>query len=366
VRCPREPEPCAAEALAFLRTHLTQRDADVEVDGIDRAGAFTGALYVPTPKGGPTSRASLALVLLEVGLAHATSAADARPEGRQMREAEAAARAASRGLWKDYVEPEPEPEERPEDIPDMAVTVTDVRGGGQLYLQRRDDPQLARVAEGLARLGAFAPQEAGFAPAPGALVAACFTGDDQWYRAHVVSARNGAYSVFFCDWGNSETLPAARLAPLEPELAAIPALAQLAQLAHIKVPALDAEGGLDAAHLLGSLTGGGRAFTARVEARKSAHGARHGPSAAPSLSVVLQPAEEGAEGDASVNGELLRAGLARLVRGTTPRARAAVDALRPQLDEARAARRNLYEYGDPADSDDEDAARGGGGRARGR
>lgn len=67
-----------------------------------------------------------------------------------------------------------------------------------------------------------------------------------------------------------------------------------------------------------------------------------------------------------MNGELLRAGYARLCRGTTQRARAGIDALRPALDEARVARRGLFEYGDAADSDEEDGARmgrrGGGGR----
>jgi hypothetical protein len=74
--------------------------------------------------------------------------------------------------------------------------------------------------------------------------------------------------VFFCDWGNRETTSAARLAPLaDPALASLPPLAQLAQLAHIRVPSAEEECGLEAAELLGRLTGGGVPLHAVVEAR---------------------------------------------------------------------------------------------------
>jgi endonuclease YncB( thermonuclease family) len=80
------------------------------------------------------------------------------------------------------------------------------------------------------------------------------------------------------------------------------------------------------------------------------------------MTVTLRDAGSEDEEELNVNGELLRAGLARLARGSTPRARAAAEALRPQLDEARAARRGMFEYGDPDDSDDEAAPRFGRGK----
>ena len=358
VRCPRAPDSGAAEALAFQRTHLTHRTVEVEVDSLEpRAGVFLGALYVPPPGSAATApKASLALLLVQAGLAYVVSSADARPDARQLRAAEAAARAARAGLWKDYVEPEAPAavvaSHEPAAV--LAVTVTDVVNGGTVYLQMRDEPELARMQAALADV---AEVEA-FKPAPGVLCCGRFTGDDVWYRAFVVSARDDSYSVFFCDFGNSETLPASRLAPLQPELAAVPPLAHLALLAHVRVPTLEEECGLEAARLLAHLTGGGRKLQARVETRTAPTGKRHAPCSAPTMTVSMRDPEDG---ELSLSAHMLRAGLARL----TAKGKAA-DALQPQVDEARAARRGLFELGDPDSDDEDDKGRGAGARGRAR
>ena len=56
----------------------------------------------------------------------------------------------------------------------------------------------------------------------------------------------------------------------------------------------------------------------------------------------------------SISARMLRAGLARLTKGN-----AAAAVLRPHMEEARAARRGIYEMGDP-DSDGEGERRFGG------
>jgi endonuclease YncB( thermonuclease family) len=266
VRCPRSPETGAAEALAFLRTHLTQRDVEVTIDAVERTGVFTGAMHVASASGSP----SLALLLVGAGLGHCLSSVDARPDGRQLRAAEEAARASLKGLWKDYVElsAADEADSAAEGEEELAVVVTDVVGGGTFYVQLRDDPNAARVQEAMTAMASVPPPAAAFTPVVGRLCCCQFSGDDAWYRAYVLSARGATFDVFFVDYGNSETaVPAARLAPLDTALHTVPALAHLAALAYIKVPSLDEEGGIEAAQLLGRLTGGGRALTARVEAR---------------------------------------------------------------------------------------------------
>jgi staphylococcal nuclease domain-containing protein 1 len=265
VRCPRSPETGAAEALAFLRAWLTQRDVEVTIDAVERTGVFTGAMHVASASGA----VSLALLLVGAGLAHCVSSVDARPDGRELRAAEAAARASLKGLWKDYVEHSGADEEEDSAAggEELAVVVTDIVGGGAFYVQLRDDPNAARVQDAMAAMAAAPPPAAGFTPVVGRLCCCQFSGDDAWYRAYVVSARGASFDVFFVDYGNSETVPAARLVPLDAALHAVPALAHLAALAHIKVPSLDEEGGVEAAQLLGRLTSGGRALTARVEVR---------------------------------------------------------------------------------------------------
>ena len=199
VRCPRAPEAGAAEALAFLRTNCTHRTVEVEVDSLEpRAGVFLGNLHVPPPGGAAAApRASLALLLLEAGLAYVVSSADARPDARQLRAAEAAARAANKGLWKTYVEPAAPAAAVTQEPTNAFVTATDVVDGGRLFLQMRDDPELARMQAALADVAVVDA----FRPAPGTLCCGRFTGDDAWYRAYVVAVRDDEFDVFFCDYG---------------------------------------------------------------------------------------------------------------------------------------------------------------------
>ena len=204
VRCPRAPDAGAAEALAFQRLHLTHRTVDVEVDSVEpRSGVFLGALHVATQgaaaQGAAASapRVSLALLLVEAGLAYVVSSVDTRPDARQLRAAEAAARAAKKGLWETFVEPEAPVAAAAQEPTRAFVTVTDVVDGSRLYLQMCDDPELVRMQAALSDVSG----DDAFAPAPGTLCCGRFTGDDAWYRAFVVAVRGEAYEVYYCDFG---------------------------------------------------------------------------------------------------------------------------------------------------------------------
>lgn len=73
------------------------------------------------------------------------------------------------------------------------------------------------------------------------------------------------------DYGNKETLPLSRLRPMEPGLASVPQQSHLCSLAHVKVPGLDEEFGVDAAQLLQE-TVADKKLVARVEERDNSAG----------------------------------------------------------------------------------------------
>jgi len=336
VRAPRPPEAGADAALAFVRAHVTQRTVAVQIESLDAKGIFLGSLLMPSSPGAPPS-VPLARALVDAGLA---SAVRSHPLGLQLREAEAAARAARLGMWKDYDEAAAAAaaaaEAEDEEQESLACTVSEVRSAATFYFQRRGDPELERVQAALNPEAAEAAAE-GFEPAVGDLCRAQFAVDDKWYRARVLAQlAGGDFAVHFVDYGNEEALPLGRLAPLDAALAAVPPLAVCAGLAFLAAPALDDECGEEAALLLARLTNGGRPFVARIESRKAA------APGAPSVRVTLR--EEGVPaGTPSVGAAMLRAGMARLERGTSARARMAVSALREHERHARTFRLGVFE-----------------------
>jgi staphylococcal nuclease domain-containing protein 1 len=346
VRSPRPPDAGAEAALSYVRAHVTQRTVTVQIESLDAKGVFMGSLVIPSSPGAAPS-VPLARALVEAGLA---AAVGSHPHGLQLREAEIAARAARLGMWKDWDESasradaaEPEVDEEQESL---AVTVTEVRSAAAFFLQRRNDPDLARVQDALNPVEDVAA-DCEVQPAVGDLCRGRFSADDRWYRARVMAQLDdGACLVLFIDFGNEEALPSARLGLLDSELAAVPPLALCASLAFLTAPGLDDEYGEEAAFLLARLTGGGRPFLARVEARNKA-----AAPGTPSLFVTLR--EEGAPpGSLSVGASLLREGLAKLVRGTSARSRLAAHALSEHEAHARTFRRGLFEGGGYESEDD--------------
>ncbi|KAJ1831921.1 hypothetical protein LPJ73_008050, partial [Coemansia sp. RSA 2703] len=100
VRCPRAPakggqagEPLGAEALALAVSVALQRNAEFEVEGVDKAGAFVGTLWLAKDR-------SLADDLLAAGLAQVhTPSAEHSPHHSRLLAAEERARRAKKGLW---------------------------------------------------------------------------------------------------------------------------------------------------------------------------------------------------------------------------------------------------------------------------
>ena len=397
VRCPRGDEPGAAEAYRFVRHTLCQRDCEIEVEAVDKVGTFLGTLTYGKGNAKAPTVLNLGVELLRRGLGTLHDSYDprGRANGEALVLAQDAAKSARVGVWVDW-SPEKEAADKaaaeaaargggaeggadgaagharsgPAELCELGVT--EVVGAGRFFCQRATGGD--RAAWLHSQLQTLSPNvsRVGFEPRKGTLVAGRFTGDDEWYRAVVVSVEgqrgtaNETYAVHYRDFGNGERLPRERLAPLPPELASTPPLAHLCVLSHVAIAR--GERSRDAEALFASLVSGGGAMDARIDRRLRAPDAPWDPDASPEWHVTLggdfgtgadggaegADGAEGAESDQSVNAAMVAAGLARVDRRSAkdPSATHLLDA----QERARRERRGMWEYGD-VDSDDDEEER---------
>ncbi|KAJ2031080.1 hypothetical protein IWW57_000871 [Coemansia sp. S610] len=367
IRCPRAPrandgegaagEPWGAEALAYSQRHALQRNVEFEIEGVDKAGAFIGSLWLAKEQ-------SLNEELLRNGLAsvHAFSA-DQSPHGAALHAAERQAQEAHRGMWADYdaaaaeaasrqveeekkarlAEPSVQLAPRTEFL-DVVVSEL-ANANGRFYVQIAQPDNIAGLESlmaGLALDNKQAKPTADFAPKSGQLVAACYSVGSEWHRArvlrHMPSKRE--YEVLYVDFGNSEILPVDRIRPLSAKFSALPSQAHEAQLAFVALPneSFAPDYVADSKEELRRLVEG-RQLVANVEARP-----HNGP-----LHLTLYDPELGRPLiEKSVNGLVASAGFAvadkRALSSLHNQAAAAkIEAL---VVEAREGHRGMWEYGD--------------------
>ncbi|RKO88087.1 hypothetical protein BDK51DRAFT_30426 [Blyttiomyces helicus] len=317
IRCPRngrpgeKSEPFGPEAFAFANRRIMQRDVEFTVEGQDKTGGFIGALFV-TVDGEKTN---VAVMLLNEGLAsvHDYTASQSQ-HANQLYEAQRRAKDARKGMWKDW-KPEDDEEvveekvdlDRPIETKD--VIVSHIEDAGVVFLQivGPELNKLERLMSDFAKHHAEPGSQpiAPFTPRNGEYCSAKFTADDAWYRARVKKVHaDRTYTVHYIDYGNTETLPAARLRPLPPTFATttLPAQATESKLAHIKIPSLDDDYGVEAFEALRDLTEG-VSLQARILGRGSV------------LSVLLvRPGK-----DESINERILRDGFAMVEKAIVAR-----------------------------------------------
>ena len=307
-----------------------------------------GTLHLPDKR-------NLAVVLLEGGLARRVgAAADRSTHAFELAAAEESAQGASLKVWENYAAEKAAAEaaaaaaaaaeeEAPLDDADKQVTelnLTEIVDGAHFFAHVAGDAavdQLQRqlaTACGAASGGAM--MQSAFNPTVGTVVAAKFSADDEWYRARVKGRADGKYEVFFLDYGNVDVVGKERLLPLDPTLgpAAISAQAVECRLAHLIVadPKEDANG--EEAAMALSAAAWGKAARCRVEARD--RGVLH---------VTLL------DGTRSVNEEMVEQGLARVEKTANRKAAPLVAKLREKEDEAKAAHRGVWRYGDVEEDD---------------
>lgn len=331
--------PFALEAREFARDWCYQRDVDIQILGQDKFGAFRGHLLF--------NKKNLALLLLKKGYAKTNRPRDFAEEYLA---AEDAAKQDRLNIWRDY-DPVKEAEERQKRIEDVEaaskprkelMVVTEVLDGASCYVQIVGDDQkrLEAMMKQIAQLGLDAEQP--FSPSKDEAVLAKFSGDQQWYRAKVLSAdAKGSYKLVYADYGNTEAVESARIRRMRPEFGpqSLAWQAHEACLAYIQPRSLGQEYGEDAALLFKDLVWG-KTLMATIEYTDNQR-----------MYLSFIPMDNK---DIFVNGELVRAGLAkvqkRLPRGAN---REIVEWLRREQEDAFKAHRGIWEYGDDGEDDDE-------------
>jgi len=356
VRCPGRGEPGSDDAQAFAREHCLQRDVEVEVEDMDRNGAFLGTLHVRAMAG----RGGYASALVGAGLASVFERAV--PQGSPLVQAQKAAQQKQLGIWANWSQEDAEakaaaraqaaPEAK--EVEKFAVQVSQVLGGGRFYAQKASaGAQLEQITKALGDFGVAGPP-GGPPPGTGAECLGKFSADGKWYRATVQGkAEGGKINLFYSDFGNGEAVAPADVRPIPPTLAAAPPQAFLCRLAALKVPGFEDDYGPEAAQCLYELAGSGQTLEAAVHDREADPEGRKGAQV---LSVSLADAESKED----VGLGLVREGLARLERRKHWGGLAeAVEGMKEAQERARKDRTGIWQYGD-VDSDDEDAPRGWG------
>eukprot|EP00798_Chlamydomonas_sp_ICE-L_P007216 gene7216-323_t len=358
-----QAEPYADEAVAFTREHCMQHDAEVTVESMDRGGTFLGTIVVKsaTPGGKPFHLSSS---LLRNGLGRLQPGMDSSwlQEGSMLEEMQSQARQAKLKIWEDW--------SADQDVVDsdqgagpstgaseevLEVIVTEVVDANEFYVQMVKEPRVAWIAE---QLRAVAEADAPAIPPElrnGQLCLAQFSADKQWYRAHIerVNMKEPLYDIYFIDFGNREKVNSKNTRIIDSALSAVPPQARMCNLAHVKVPEAGSEQSAEAKYLLGQIVGAGQPLLAHVSGReKFGVKDKHPKYAAGKMTITLIDPQN----DVNVAVEMLCAGMARLPtmrKITNPAAREAVQKMQEYEEEARQARRGLFVYGDPGDSDDD-------------
>ncbi|EEP78919.1 conserved hypothetical protein [Uncinocarpus reesii 1704] len=346
-------EPFGQEAHDFANRRCMQRDVEIDVETIDKVGGFIGTLYV--------NRENFAKVLLEEGLAtvHAYSA-EQSGHGPELFAAEKKAKEARKGLWHDW-DPSKDADEEYEDSPAANgaepaeaverrkdyrdVLVTNIEEDGKLKVQQIGSGTTA-LTDLMNSFRSFhlnkvndKPLES--PPKAGDLVAAQFTEDNEWYRAKIRRNDREAKQadVLYIDYGNTERIPWSRLRPLSAQFSMQKLKPQAvdAVLAFVQFP-MSPEYLADARRFIAEQTFD-RQLVANVE-----HVAPEG-----TLTVTLLDPSNSDNLEQSINGDLVREGLAMVPRKLKPWERSAGDTLahlKKLEEEAKEKRRGMWEYGD--------------------
>ncbi|EGT54560.1 hypothetical protein CAEBREN_06656 [Caenorhabditis brenneri] len=238
-------EPFADEAAAFTRKLVLQHEVQLEVESTDKNGNFVGYLFV-SPDGNASRATNLSEALVENGLATLHFTAERSGHYNALLAAENRAKKAKKNIWANYTEEQQQEEvevqqadtsERKQNY--RQVAVTDVAPGALRFSAQNieDGPKIEKMtAEMRQAISEHPPLAGSFSAKRGDLCVAKFSQDGQWYRAKVESIRAGQAEIVYIDYGNRETVDAAKLAQIPAGFASFPAGVKEYHLALVKLP----------------------------------------------------------------------------------------------------------------------------------
>ncbi|PNJ40244.1 SND1 isoform 2 [Pongo abelii] len=247
IECPRgarnlpglvqEGEPFSEEATLFTKELVLQREVEVEVESMDKAGNFIGWLHIDS--------ANLSVLLVEHALSKVHFTAERSSYYKSLLSAEEAAKQKKEKVWAHYEEQPVEEvmpvlEEKERSASYKPVFVTEITDDLHFYVQDVETgTQLEKLMENMRNdIASHPPVEGSYAPRRGEFCIAKFV-DGEWYRARVEKVESPAkIHVFYIDYGNREVLPSTRLGTLPPAFSTrvLPAQATEYAFAFIQVP----------------------------------------------------------------------------------------------------------------------------------
>nr|XP_003407297.1 staphylococcal nuclease domain-containing protein 1 [Loxodonta africana] len=247
IECPRgarnlpglvqEGEPFSEEATLFTKELVLQREVEVEVESMDKAGNFIGWLHI--------EGANLSVLLVEHALSKVHFTAERSSYYKSLLSAEEAAKQKKEKVWAHYEEQPVEEvvpmlEEKERSASYKPVFVTEITDDLHFYVQDVETgTQLEKLMENMRNdIASHPPVEGSYAPRRGEFCIAKFV-DGEWYRARVEKVESPAkVHVFYIDYGNREVLPSSRLGTLPPAFSTrvLPAQATEYAFAFIQVP----------------------------------------------------------------------------------------------------------------------------------
>lgn len=247
IECPRgarnlpglvqEGEPFSEEATLFTKELVLQREVEVEVESMDKAGNFIGWLHI--------DGANLSVLLVEHALSKVHFTAERSSYYKSLLSAEEAAKQKKEKVWAHYEEQPVEEvtpvlEEKERSATYKPVFVTEITDDLHFYVQDVETgTQLEKLMENMRNdISSHPPVEGSYAPRRGEFCIAKFV-DGEWYRARVEKVESPAkVHVFYIDYGNREILPSTRLGTLPPAFSTrvLPAQATEYAFAFIQVP----------------------------------------------------------------------------------------------------------------------------------
>lgn len=355
-------EPHGDEAADFAREQLMQREVEVDIQNVDRVGAFLGNLFLLSTSGERTDVSSL-LLTSGHGYLHESFDASRDRGGARYISAEREAREAKRGAWSDYEEAAvATPRETDESERKFKGTVCEIGFGGRIFVQAAESSAsaLAAVESGLAAMGLDKVGEIPLAALkPGSMVAAKFSADGRWYRARVLFVPKGvgAADVRFVDYGNEERVDAKDLRRLGTgSVFGMAPVAVEVCLRDLVVPGEEDGCGIAAGEALRDFTYGKEV---EVVVMGNEAGGKSGGRGGEVLVGDVLVGEGGAGSSSDSNGggkkslreEMLKTGLARIVRKKNAKSVSAFKELRRFEEIGIQTRQYLWNYGEAFESD---------------
>uniref|UniRef100_A0A672QRX3 Staphylococcal nuclease domain-containing protein n=1 Tax=Sinocyclocheilus grahami TaxID=75366 RepID=A0A672QRX3_SINGR len=231
-------EPYSDEATIFTKELVLQREVEVEVESMDKAGNFIGWLHI--------EGVNLSVALVDNALSKVHFTAERSSYYKTLLSAEETARQSKEKVSLVEIQHKPKEEvaqlteEKERVAKYRAVYVTEITDGLHFYAQDVETgTKLESLMESMrGEIAAQPPVEGSFAPRRGDFCIAKFA-DGEWYRARVERVESPAkVHVFYIDYGNREILSSTRLAALPPAFSTrtLPPQATEYTFAFIQVP----------------------------------------------------------------------------------------------------------------------------------